>query len=105
MGQNSKITVGFIVICAAAILAAIAMCALEKVQTAAFIGMVAAGFAVIGLYFGFESWNEKPEHTKAASQTVDSADTAPSSEIPAKKADPQESPAPRQTDVEEGGEG
>lgn len=104
MGQNGKLTVGFIVVCTAAILAAIAMCALEKVQTASFIGMVAAGVAVIGLYFGFESWNEKPEYKKVAPQTADSTETAVPAEIPAKNENMQEGPALSRTEEDEGGE-
>lgn len=103
MGQNGKITVGFIVVCTAAILVAIAMCALEKVQIASFIGMVATGFAVIGLYFGFESWKEKPEYKKTASQTADSTETAVQAEMPAGKEDAQESPVLSRPEEDEGG--
>lgn len=68
MGQNGKITVGIVAVCTAAVLGAIGMCAMERVQTASFIGMVAAGLSVIGLYFAFESWKEKPEPKKAAAE-------------------------------------
>ena len=100
MGSNRKITIGFLIFCSVGVLAAIAMCAFERVQDAAFFGMVTAGIAVVGLYFGFESWKEEPKKEPEAAVLSAEGET-PSPKNPAAPlcAKTQENPVPQQEEA------